>query len=388
MLPSRIINNLNTPWWPAVIALFVYSMFAWMHLAQFGYDASRFVVAGDKYVSRAAAPADLDIRRQSNGYDGQFYYRLAINPFTRDRTADGITFDNPAYRQQRIVYPTLAWLLSGGQPSSIPTVLIMINLVAIGAMGWLAGRLAQSFGRPAMWGMLVMLYPGFLITVSRDLTEILSTVWLLAGLLSWQRGRMLTSAGWFTLAALTRESTLIAVAAIGIQTVMRWRQTRRFDIRTWVPIAMPLLVYAAWYVYLTWQWGSTPTSGNVTTLGLGFGVMADTLRVVLTSTATYDRVMLLNFLLIGFLTIAAFASMRRSAVGLAVKCAWVLYLALAIFLTQSWQDDTGFLRALTEMAIFAVLIVMAAPGKLKMFLAGSMVLQWLLVALYTTRLNY
>ena len=40
----------------------------------------------------------------SPGYDGQFFYRLALRPWTQTRTEFGITFDEPAYRQQRLVY--------------------------------------------------------------------------------------------------------------------------------------------------------------------------------------------------------------------------------------------------------------------------------------------
>ena len=42
------------------------------------------------------------------GYDGQFYYRLALDPFNWNKTAFGITMDQ-SYRYTRIGYPALAW---------------------------------------------------------------------------------------------------------------------------------------------------------------------------------------------------------------------------------------------------------------------------------------
>ena len=53
---------------------------------------------------------ELTVYEGSSGYDGAFVYRLALDPFTEQPVAHGITLDNPSYRQQRIVLPLVAWL--------------------------------------------------------------------------------------------------------------------------------------------------------------------------------------------------------------------------------------------------------------------------------------
>jgi hypothetical protein len=52
-----------------------------------------------------------------HGYDGQFFYRLALEPFSTAERVDGIAFDAPAYRQQRIGYPLLAFLTTALTPA-------------------------------------------------------------------------------------------------------------------------------------------------------------------------------------------------------------------------------------------------------------------------------
>ncbi len=81
------------------------------------------------------------------GYDGQFFYRLALNPVNFSRTAYGITMDRP-YRYMRIGYPALTWLVSAGQHFLVPVMLVAVNIAAIGAIGYLGGLFAIQAGGP------------------------------------------------------------------------------------------------------------------------------------------------------------------------------------------------------------------------------------------------
>ena len=71
------------------------------------------------------------------GYDGQFFYRLALNPLNFHHIAYGITMDR-SYRYMRIGYPALTWLVSAGQHTLVPVMLVAVNIAAIGVMGYLA----------------------------------------------------------------------------------------------------------------------------------------------------------------------------------------------------------------------------------------------------------
>src|SRR5206468_13025460 len=125
----------------------------------------------------------LTVLSKSSGFDGQFYYRLALNPFTSQATEFGITIDVPPLRHQRILYPLLTWILSLGRPSLVPMVLVLINFIALCVMGWIGGAFSQSLKQHALWGVFLPLYPGFLLVLSRDLVEILEVSLLLGSLL-------------------------------------------------------------------------------------------------------------------------------------------------------------------------------------------------------------
>jgi len=136
--------KLDSPRATLAIVIVLYALFITFQLEKSRYDPSYFVTAGDLFVDPTVAPDRLRILRNSAGYDGQFYYRLAITPFTSKQTDFGIKIDAPAYRQQRIVYPLLAWLFSLGQPSIVPLSLILVNCLALCLITWLGTKYAQT----------------------------------------------------------------------------------------------------------------------------------------------------------------------------------------------------------------------------------------------------
>jgi hypothetical protein len=117
---------------------------------------------------------------KGTGYDGQFYYRFAFDPFNWHRTAYGITVDHP-YRYTRIGYSVAVWLLSaGGHGRLLPILLVLVNLLGVAAMAWLGGLLARESGRHALWGLLFAAYFGLVVSVGRDISEPLADACLLS----------------------------------------------------------------------------------------------------------------------------------------------------------------------------------------------------------------
>ena len=76
------------------------------------------MVIGDYFQAPQIWTSQTLIHRGSVGYDGQFYYYIAHDPFILGQSYNHIDF--PAYRYQRIIYPLTAWLLSFGQPKVDP----------------------------------------------------------------------------------------------------------------------------------------------------------------------------------------------------------------------------------------------------------------------------
>ncbi|HMD92976.1 MAG TPA: hypothetical protein VKG80_10050, partial [Trebonia sp.] len=208
---GSVLARLNNPIAPAVIGLLGWLAFVlarWQTWA--AGHISLFIMAGHVYSGPAHVP-----HVPSKGYDGQFYYRLALNPFNWHQTAYGITMDHN-YRYTRIGYPLVAWILSLGQHHLVPTVLVVINLICVGIIGWLGGMFARESGRHALWGLLFVAYFGLVISVGRDTAEPLADACLLGGLLAYRHSRYVLAALLIAYGVLTNEPILVAAIAIAL----------------------------------------------------------------------------------------------------------------------------------------------------------------------------
>ena len=126
-----------------------------------------FAVAGDRFVDPALTPDRLPVTAESGGYDGQFVYRLALEPWTDQATAYGITLDNPAYRQQRIATPVLAWAVGLLPGVSTLLALLLVNVAALTVAAAFAVRLAVALGRHPLTGLVLAVPAGMPISLGR-----------------------------------------------------------------------------------------------------------------------------------------------------------------------------------------------------------------------------
>jgi hypothetical protein len=328
---------------------------------------SGLVVAGDAYVG-PGRPADLAVvHERSTGYDGQFVYRLALDPFTRTATAHGITLDNPTYRQQRIGLPLTAWALHDVTRLPLSAALPLVDALALVAAAWAGAVLAQRLGRHALWGVLAGLSPGLVVAVTRDLTEPLATALLLAGLVAWTGRRPWLAVPAFTAAVLTRETTLAVLAGLGLYEVYWAVRTpeRAAAARRAALLLVPLAAYGAWQVRLRAVWGETPLHATDGDVGLPFVQTAKGLFAHDASWAdwrTTDALLahawVAERLLLAALIGATFVALRRSAVPNALKAGWLLAALLAT--SATWGRDVGFLRAANEALVVGVLVLLGA----------------------------
>lgn len=180
-------------------------------------DISRFVVAGAVFVDpgdRPAGDGPLHVF-PSAGYDGQFFWRLAVDPTSWDLAADhGVTFDS-AYRAPRIGYPVLAHLAAGGQADLVVWSLVGVNVAAVGVVAYAGARLATRAGRSAVWGLAIAAAPGLVLALGRDLAECVTVACLVGGIAALQVRRPLVATAAWTLAVLSREQALLTIAAYG-----------------------------------------------------------------------------------------------------------------------------------------------------------------------------
>src|SRR4051794_8146772 len=259
----------RSPLVPAIVIAICYITFFVLLLRARGGDVSLFVIAGGQNVDASNVPPGLTVIPNIGGYDGIWFYRLAINPFTGVQAAHGIRIDNPLYRQQRVMYPLIVWLLSLGQVTWIPWLLVMVNIIAAAAMAAFAGTFAKRFGLNALWGVIVPLYPGFVLTFSRDLAEIVTAAFAMGAIWAVAKQRHVTAALLLTAAILTRETTLLlAIALAAVWIIERVaRKERRIAAITF---AIPIAVYALWQLFLGMRWGVSPLRAGAPDRALPF----------------------------------------------------------------------------------------------------------------------
>jgi hypothetical protein len=370
-----------------LVSMFAAAVFVTLRLAIAAHGTvSKLVQAAAHFVNPARAPGGLFVFR-SGGYDGQFYYRLALNPLNLHRTAYGITMDG-VYRFDRIGYPALAWLGSLGQHALVPAAMVAVNVLAIGCIGLTGGMLARDSGRHPMWGLLLAGYPGYFSAVGRDLTEPVAAACLLAGLLLRRKGRPVLAGLFLGYAALTRE-TVIAVAAVICLTRLAQIGLRRArpgppDLAWLIPAA----AFGAWQLAVRGVTGKLPVlasfgaSGHA---GLPFSAFADGLRLNLSQLSGPNAVLVVIWLAevatLAAFVIAGLFSLRATTAPVSERVAFVAFVLELGVLTGPWLGFAD-LRQMNEAYLFSVLILLGAPRRHLHLLAQACAITLCLAASY------
>jgi hypothetical protein len=364
-LPARA----NHPAVPGVLAFLGwlgYALARWRIWAD-GH-ITLFIMAGHTYTDPALLPRGV-LRVPNAGYDGQFYYRLALDPANWNKTAFGITMDQ-SYRYTRIGYPVLAWLGSFGQHQLVPVVLVAINLLGVAAMAVLGGMFARESGRHALWGLAFAAYFGLVISVGRDTAEPLAEACMLGGLLAYRRARPVLAAVLFAYGGITRETILFAPGAIALtRLVAIARQRARPGVAdlTWV---IPAVVYGVveLAVHLVVK-GEFPLLANGNrNLTKPFTAMVDALRFEIAHIDTAHLgvidIALLEYATLAVFIFAGLAVLFVTTAPVHERVAFVFFvLQLGPLSSQIWTSTFGDGRSLIEPYLLALILLLATPRR-------------------------
>jgi hypothetical protein len=365
-------SRLNRPLVPGIIAFLGWLAFAlarWQIWAK-GH-LSLFIMAGHVYTHRAQLPRGL-LLVPSAGYDGQFYYRLALDPANWHATAYGITMDQ-SYRYTRIGYPVLAWIFSLGQHQLVPVVLVVLNLFGVAAMAMLGGVFARQAGRHALWGLAFAAYFGLVVSVGRDTAEPLAEACMLGGLLAYRRAgtpMYLLATALFTYGAITRETILFAPAAIAVTrliAIARRRVTPGLADLTWVvPAAGFGLVEVAVHFVVK---GEFPLLANSSrNLTAPFTALADALKYnaahINTAHLSPIDIAMLEYATLAIFILAGLAVLTVTTAPAHERLAFVFFvLQLGLLSSQIWTSTFGEGRSLIEPYLMALVLLVATPRR-------------------------
>lgn len=327
----RIVRKLGRPW--VVVALFAL-VYAGLTLARNDCDPMAFALVGTRYA--AGDP------QGTSGYDGQFSYYIARDP------ANGWQFcDVPAYRLQRVLYPVLAWMLAFGQVEAVPWTLVALNVAALASGTYFTERLLLARGVSPWYALGYGLYGGLVSGLRLDLAEPTAHALLQAGLWAWERQRTSVSVGLFALSALAKETTLVAVAGVGLALLLNrdWRRA------VWLGIGA-VAPFVLWQAVL-WAWLGAPGVGSGGAMATPFEWLpfGGLLRVATVSRPVFWRLLAVLGPLFVVPTLWALAASAR-AVAREQWHPWVLVLLVQalvlLFLPFStWREPLAIARFAT-----------------------------------------
>ncbi len=138
------------------------------------------------------------------GYDGQFTYSLATNPWG---SVEGL--DQPAFRYQRILFPLLTRILSLNNSLLVPWIMVLINLAATALVCGALAYLLKQRGASPWLSVTVIFSLGYLLTVRMDLNEPLALGLALLGWVLYEKDKLTLAIILFALSGLTKEVGLL-----------------------------------------------------------------------------------------------------------------------------------------------------------------------------------
>ncbi len=363
--------------WQTICLLVAFTVAAATGLAllrKYEWDVSRFVVAGDLFTDRQGAPGCLFVERNSGGYDGQFFYRLSTSPSSTAGSKHGIRFDYPVYRQQRILYPFLAFVLSGGNACLALWMLPLLSIVAIAAIAYAAAALMPAdVGLASV--LAVALWPGFIFSMSRDLAEPVTCALIVLGLWSYARGREGVATLLWTAAAFTRETSILVPASIAAFEV--WNAVRSRTYRHAIFLgAIPPIAFVAWKLWLFEAW-SLPVNFGTGVFSIPFQGAWSVLRRVITEGSHIGYVTAAEIVALGVLTVLTAMALRTARLPRVVGVAWVAYACFFWSLDQGiWIEDWAFMRAAAEFAVISLLITCSASRAYRVSASAMAIAGW------------
>lgn len=361
------------------IILVLYIGFVLLRLSRFEFNPSYFINAGKIFCDPSFIPKNLVIVKKS-GYDGQFYYRFSLNPFTSKKTEFGITIDAPPYRHQRIFYPFLVWLLSlGGRPEIVPIMMIVVNLLFLFLISYF---LSKIFLHKSLFAVIVLsLLPGFVLSLSRNLPEIVASFFVVLFFYFFENKNFFLSIVSLSLAVLSKETILLFPLSMVVLCVFYFFRRKYQEGAELLKISLlPLVVWIIWQLVMYFIWREFPVKYGVDNFGLPLLGIYTYLNQIIFFPEKY-RILFMSIFIFVFVfslsIILSLKSIKNSPINLLLKIVWFLYLFEIILATNKLWDNVNPLRVYPEFFITGFMILFNSKSMFKVPVSIFSIILWL-----------
>lgn len=192
---------------------FIISLFTLVRLSNANYNASFFIVAGSDFVDSNLTLTPILVQK-GQGYDGQFFYKYAINPFNFDKFKYGVDVDLPNYRMQRIGYPLFVWLISLGNSELVPFSFIITNVLAFIGIIFFSIKIVTHYKVNLIYSLIPLLFCGLYMSLARNLSEVFELFCFSGCIYYFIKNNPIKFCFFTSLTLLTRETSIIAIAPL------------------------------------------------------------------------------------------------------------------------------------------------------------------------------
>lgn len=348
-----------------------------------GGNLSYFALIGQEYSNIHQLPSYLAVV-PGTGYDGQFFLRLAMDPFNFHKWAFGMTFDHP-YRVQRIVYPLFVWILSLGHHRRVPLALVEVNIIAVSFIAYFGTLLVSTSRYAILIGISLATYVGYAFSTGHDLAEPTAAALLLGGLLALRKNKFWAGSILLSLAPLARETELIIPFSIGIVSLFELIKNKKPSLpaKTFI---IPGTVFVVWQIVVAMALGRLPLSGDVSSnLGtfllspikgvivhfdslvgspIVFGVTTKILGLPTHIFGlTINVLWFVQLIVIAVVTVLAGLNFKVSKIPIYEKISWVITLVLTLSISEATWNNSAYFRSIDMLWLLSILIYTGAPHK-------------------------
>lgn len=307
---------------------------------------SRYVAAGAAAAAVAAAivlaSSRGDVDRMVYG-DGLIYRYVAAHFSQRPADVDPVVRERgTSLRYGRVGLPALIWIASAGRPAAMPYVQPALIVLAAGAAGAAAVKLAPRAGPLAP--LVPFLAPGFAVSVAGGFAEVVAVAFALWAVVLAREERWVPAAVALSAAMLTRENAGAVLVGLAI-----WCALQRRGPAIGI-LALSVIPALAWYAFIASRYGHIPILDpylRVTTDTIGPPVVA-IYRAIVDSQASSAVTAIVHLVLAG----VGFAMWRRSIAGAIAAAAGLQVLAAGRF---SFKFEGEAVRQFVFLQLFVLL---------------------------------
>lgn len=358
-----------------------------------GGHLSYLALIGQEYSNAHQLPSYLAIV-PGTGYDGQFFLRLAMDPFNFHKWAFGMTFDH-SYRVQRIIYPFFVWILSLGHHRRVPLALIEVNIIAVSFIAYFGTLLASTSRYAMLIGISLATYVGYAFSTGHDLAEPTAAALLLGGLLALRKNKFWMGSILLSLAPLARETELIVPFSIGIVCLLELIKNKKPSLpaKTFI---LPGTVFVVWQIVVATALGRLPLSGDVSS-NLGTFILSPIQGVIVhfdslvggpiifsvttkifglqthISGLSIEALWFVQLIVISIVAVLAGLNFKVSKTPIYEKVAWIITLVLTLSISGATWNNSAYFRSIDMLWLLSILIYAGTPHKnyIWIFIMGS-----------------